>query len=152
MPRFLGIDYGQKRVGLALSDEAAIIAMPLEVLTVQHPNQAVAAVCRVCQEREVAGIVIGLPLNMNGSQGPSAEAAKAFGERLRSQRALPVEFWDERLSSQQAERVLIDADVRRSKRKTVIDMLAAQTILQSWLDRRQARVAQARDAMSGSDS
>lgn len=138
MARILGIDYGERRMGVAVSDEAGIIALPLCVVPVRGPRQAADETARLIQEKQAGRVVIGLPLNMNGSRGPAAEAVEQFVAKLRALTALPVETWDERLSSRAAERILVEADVRRAKRKTVIDQLAAQIMLQSYLDRQAA--------------
>ncbi len=142
MPRILGIDYGERRMGFAVSDEAEIIAMPLCVVAVLHPRQAAEEVARRVLEKQAGAVVVGLPLNMNGSRGPAAEAVAQFVERLRKMVSVPVTTWDERLSSKAAERILIDADVRRAKRKNVIDKLAAQIMLQCYLDAKGPRPEQ----------
>lgn len=134
MPRTLGVDYGERRVGLAISDELGMMALSLDILQVQSSKQAIREVLRLCQEKQVAGIVVGLPLNMDGSRGPAVEAVERFVLELRRQGGRPVEVWDERLSSRQVERMLIDSDVSRSRRKGLVDKLAAQVILQSYLD------------------
>ncbi|MDP2991418.1 MAG: Holliday junction resolvase RuvX [Kiritimatiellota bacterium] len=134
MPRYLGVDYGERRVGLAISDELGMMALPLDILPVQGTKQVIRDVLRLCQEKQVAVIVVGLPLNMDGSRGPAVEAVERFVLQLRRQAGWPVEVWDERMSSRQVERMLIDADVSRSKRKGLVDKLAAQVILQSYLD------------------
>ena len=134
MSRVLGVDYGERRLGFAISDEAGIIAMPLCVVTVNHPRQALDEVQHQVREKQAGRVIIGMPLNMNGSRGPAADAVERFINRLRATITVPVETWDERLSSKAAERILIDADVRRKKRKGVIDQLAAQSRLQSYLD------------------
>lgn len=134
MPRILGIDYGERRLGFAISDEMGIIAMPLCVVTVEHPRHALDEVQRLVQEKQAGQVVVGMPLNMNGTRGPASEAVARFVARLGKAIAIPVATWDERLSSKAAERILIDADVRRQKRKGVIDQLAAQIMLQSYLD------------------
>jgi len=134
MPRTLGVDYGERRVGLAISDELGMMALPLDILLVQSSRQVIGDVLRLCHEKQVAAIVVGLPLNMDGSRGPAAEAVERFVLELRRQGDRPVEVWDERMSSRQVERMLIDSDVSRSKRKGIVDKLAAQVILQSYLD------------------
>jgi putative Holliday junction resolvase len=121
-------------MGFAVSDEAQIIAMPLCVVAVQHPRQAAAEVQRLVREKQAGAVVVGMPLNMNGTRGPAAEYVEQFVARLRESGSVPVETWDERLSSKAAERILVDADVRRDKRKNVIDQVAAQIMLQSYLD------------------
>lgn len=134
MPRYLGVDYGERRVGLAISDELGMMALPLDILPVQGPKQVIRDVLRMCQEKQVATIVVGLPLNMDGSRGAAVEAVERFVHELRRQAGLPVEVWDERMSSRQVERMLIDADLSRSRRKSLVDKLAAQVVLQSYLD------------------
>jgi len=134
MPRYLGVDYGERRVGLAISDELGLMALPLNILPVQSSKQVIRDVLRMCQEKQAAAIVVGLPLNMDGSRGPAVEAVERFVQELRRQAGLPVEVWDERMSSRQVERMLIDADVSRARRKGIVDKLAAQVILQSYLD------------------
>jgi putative Holliday junction resolvase len=134
MPRTLGVDYGERRVGLAISDELGLLALPLDILPVQGSKQVIRDVLCLCQERQVAVIVVGLPLNMDGSRGPAVEAVERFVQELRRQGGRPVEVWDERMSSRQVERMLIDSDVSRSRRKGIVDKLAAQVVLQSYLD------------------
>jgi len=137
MGRWLGVDYGEKRVGLAISDESGILATPLRIADVLSPKQAARAVREACAEIEAVGIVVGLPLNMNGTIGFKAEEVNVFCERLRRSVNVPVETWDERLSTSMVERVLLDADMSRGKRRKVRDKLAAQVILQGWLDAKQ---------------
>lgn len=134
MARILGIDYGRRRLGIALSDELAMLAMPLETVHVQTVNEALAAALKFAFQRKVARIVVGLPLNMNGTHGPMADEVQAFVTRLAEASGLPVDTWDERLSSGLVERTLIEADVSRARRKEVRDKLAAQVILQGFLD------------------
>ncbi len=135
MARTLGVDYGTRRIGLACSDEAGLIAMPLAILPCEGGLAAVvAAIGRVCDEKQVADIVIGMPLNMDGSRGPAAEAAQRMADALAAGTGRPVKTWDERWSSRQAERMLIDADVSRRRRRGLVDQVAAQYILQSYLD------------------
>ena len=137
MGRWLGVDYGEKRVGLAVSDESGILATPLRIADVLSPKQAARAVREACAEIEAVGIVVGLPLNMNGTIGFKAEEVNVFCERLRRSVNVPVETWDERLSTSMVERVLLEADMSRGKRRKVRDKLAAQVILQGWLDAKQ---------------
>jgi putative Holliday junction resolvase len=135
--RTLGIDYGEKRVGVAISDEEGIIATPLCILEVKSVKDAVSQTVGMCKEREAEQIVVGLPLNMNGTVGPSAEAALAFVEALAAKVDTPIATEDERLTTKLVERVLLQGDVSRAKRKKVRDKLAAQAILQGYLDRAQ---------------
>ena len=132
--RTMGIDYGTRRVGIAVSDELGMIATGRETLHIQSVKEAVQRVSEVVQSSEVGRIVVGLPLNMDGSRGPMVEAVEAFVTKLKASISVPVEMWDERLSSKMAERVLLEADMSREKRKRVIDKMAAQAILQGWLD------------------
>jgi len=134
MRRALGLDVGDKTVGLALSDELGFTAQGLPTVQRKSVEADLAAVAAVCSERSVEVLVVGLPLNMDGSEGPRAQKSRRFGDALGAKTGLPVEYQDERLSTVQAERVLLDADVSRKKRKKVIDMLAAQVILQSWME------------------
>lgn len=136
MARTLGVDYGERRVGLAISDELGMLAMPLDILAAQSLKQVIRDVLCLCREKRVAGIVVGLPLNMDGSRGPAVESVERFVQELRRQGDLPVAVWDERMSSRQVERMLIDSDVSRSRRKGLVDKLAAQVVLQSYLDAR----------------
>ena len=135
--RVLGIDFGSKRVGLALGDTESRLATALATL----PNDSALfeAIGQVCRERGIEAIVVGLPLNMDGSRGPQAAAATEFADRLGSHLGLPVETWDERLSTAEVERALLAGGLSRKKRKARRDRLAAQLILQSYLDARRGR-------------
>jgi putative Holliday junction resolvase len=138
--RILGIDYGRCRFGLALSDEDGTLASPLPPQERSGSlDSDLAALSRLIRDRQVARLVVGLPLNMNGSSGGMAKEALAFAEQLRTRTGLPVETADERLTSEEAERVLIEGHVSRGRRKTLRDGLAAVLILQCYLD--QHRVA-----------
>ncbi len=134
MGRVLGIDYGTRRLGLALSDATAMLAMPLCVAEVQSMKEALEAVCRTAVEKEVVKIVVGHPLNMDNTKGPMADEVEVFVRKLKDKSRLPVELWDERMSTGLVERMLLQADVSRSRRKDVRDKLAAQVILQGYLD------------------
>jgi putative Holliday junction resolvase len=137
MGRWLGVDYGTRRIGLACSDAREIIVSPADTLsgTGTRPGD-VAAVLRWATSHEIEGIVVGLPLNMDGTDSRQTQMTRTFIEELRSCTPLPVEAWDERLSSYQADTILAAADVRRSRRQGLRDALAAQVILQSFLDAR----------------
>ncbi len=137
MPRRMGIDYGVKRMGVAVCDPAEMFATPLCVVPVRGDVHAASEVKRLIEETGAESIVVGLPINMNNTRGPMAERAEAFAARLREVTRLPVDVWDERLTTSAAERTLIAADVRRDKRKNIVDMLAAQGILQSFMDAHQ---------------
>lgn len=132
--RILGIDYGAVRVGLALSDDLGILAMPLE--TVEGPK-VMNRICQIILDRKIEFVVIGMPRNMDGSYGPKAEEVRRFSDTLKKKLPVEIRLWDERLTTQSMERMLIEADVSRKKRKEVIDQLAAQQILQSYLDAQQ---------------
>ncbi len=132
--RILGLDVGDRRIGVAVSDELALFAQGLFVLERRSLAVDTAALREVMSEYDVTRIVVGMPRNMNGSYGPQAEKTASFIDRLEQSCGLPCIAWDERLTTQQAERVLIAANQRRSKRKAVRDKLAAQLILQSYLD------------------
>lgn len=134
MGRILGIDYGEKRIGFAISDELKVVASPLLVHSRKKKGDDLSAVIHLCSERYVERIVIGQPLNMDGSSGSAVEKVEDFVERLRMETSIDIDLWDERMSTMSAERVLLEGDVSRSKRKTVVDKLAAQIILQSYLD------------------
>lgn len=134
MPRIMGVDYGTKRIGLALSDESATIAFPRETVTIQNPQEGVRRVVELARAWKADQIVVGLPLNMNGTEGPLAHAAREFIAQLQKQLAIPITPWDERLSSRCAENLLIEAGTSRQKRRQVVDKIAAQIILQSYLE------------------
>jgi putative Holliday junction resolvase len=121
-------------VGLALSDPSLTIARPFDVLGARRLDVLFEALARIIAEQEVDRIVLGLPLQMDGTPGLAAEEVEEFAEKLRARFALPVELWDERLTTAQAERAMLDADLSRAKRKLRRDKVAAQMILQSYLD------------------
>lgn len=133
--RALAIDVGSVRLGLAVSDPLGLTAQPLAVVRRSGPAKDLEAIRKVVAEREIGVLVLGLPFNMDGSEGPAAEAARAFGKLLEPL-DLPIEYVDERLSTVMAESVLLSADLRRADRKEVRDKIAATIILQAWLDRR----------------
>jgi len=135
MMRTLGIDYGERRVGVAISDPFGSIALGLCTLQVTGMNNAVNQVSEICKEKDVQTVVVGLPLNMNGSASEMSERVEKFIVKLTERTGLNIITSDERLSSAMVERTLLDADMSRTKRKGVIDKLAAQVILQGYLDR-----------------
>ncbi len=138
MARTLGVDYGTRRVGFAVSDEMAIVAVPLFIREVTSVAEAVRVVRAVAAEKGAACVVVGIPLNMDGSKGPMALQVEAFVALLREGGGLEIATWDERLSTGLVERMLVAADVSRARRKEVRDKLAAQVILQGYLDSRSA--------------
>lgn len=132
--RVLGIDYGDKRIGLALSDQLRIIASPLEVYYRKSLQQDLEYIQKIIQANQVDTIVIGLPINMDGTLGERATQTQDFGEQLRQLTNIPIVYVDERWTSKESERILIQSNIRREKRKTLVDKVAAQNILQRYLD------------------
>jgi putative holliday junction resolvase len=134
--RLLGLDLGEKTIGLALSDTLLTVATPMETLKRGKFTADAAKIEAVIREQGVGGLVIGLPLNMDGSDGPSAQSARAFARNF-AQRApdLPILLWDERLSTAAVTRTLLEADASRARRGQVIDKMAAAYILQGALER-----------------
>jgi putative Holliday junction resolvase len=130
----IGMDYGEKRCGFAVSDPDEIIAMPLQTIEVRNEQEIVSAAKSVIVDKDASMLVVGLPLNMDGSSGPMAQKVNDLLPKLREAIGIPVTTWDERLSTSMVDRTLIDADVSRQKRKQVRDKLAAQVILQGYLD------------------
>ena len=132
--RTLGIDFGTKTIGLAVSDATGLISHGIGTVSCKNLKHDLKELQKKIEEYEVKKIVVGLPKNMDGSLGKSAQQVLVFVEKLKNRFALPVDTWDERLSTVEAERVLIHADTSRSKRKKVIDKVAATIILQGYLD------------------
>lgn len=130
-----GLDLGTKTIGVAVSDGLRQIASPLTVIRRVKFTADAAALMDIVAGRGLAGLVLGLPLNMDGSEGPRAQSTRAFARNLERLTALPIGFWDERLSTVAAERALIEADASRRRRAAVIDQVAAGYILQGALDR-----------------
>lgn len=133
--RSLGLDIGDVRIGVALSDPLGIIAQPFHVIECISPDRDLEAIRKIVEEKEVVRIVVGLPLNQAGRVGPQAEKVLAFVEVLRKTVPIEIVTQDERFTTAGVERMLIDAGVRRKRRKQVIDKIAAQQILQMYLDR-----------------
>ena len=133
MQRILGIDYGEARIGLALSDELGLIAHPLETMEVRTTEPA-RRIGEIAKREKVALLVLGMPRNMDGSYGPAAEKVREFIAKLEGALTVPIRTWDERLTSAQANRMLIAGNVRRQDRKQVVDKMAAAILLQSFLD------------------
>jgi putative holliday junction resolvase len=136
--RVLAIDWGTVRLGLAASDPLGISAQGLESLRRTTEIDDLEAIRHHVERLEVSDVVVGLPRNMDGSLGESAVTAQRFADRLRDYLHLPVHLWDERLTSLAAERVLVDAGVRRKARRGLVDQVAATMILQGFLDRQSA--------------
>ena len=140
--RILGLDFGTKTTGVAVSDPLGWTAQGLEIIRRQDENSlkpTLARIAELCTAYQVEKIVLGLPKNMNNTLGERGEATLLFKEKLEARLKIPVETWDERLSTVAAESILLEADVSRKKRKNVIDKLAATIILQNYLDSVQKR-------------
>ena len=133
--RLLGLDLGEKTIGLALSDVEWRIASALKTIARKTFRADAAALLGAVDAFDVGGLVLGLPLNMDGSSGPRVQATRAFARNIRALRPLPILFWDERLSTIAAERAMLAADLSRAKRAAAIDAAAAAFILQGALDR-----------------
>jgi putative Holliday junction resolvase len=134
--RILCLDYGEKRIGLALSDELAITAQPLGKIEAATDERRLEEIRKVVAENEVSEVVVGLPLTLKGDVSHAGARVRAFARDLNHHLCLPVVTWDERLSTRQGEQILIDAGMSRKKRKGVVDSVAAAIILQSYLDAR----------------
>ncbi|HUI14659.1 MAG TPA: Holliday junction resolvase RuvX [Xanthobacteraceae bacterium] len=131
----IGLDLGTKTVGVAVSDPDRRIAAPVETVARKRFSLDAARILELATERRAVGIVLGLPINMDGTEGPRAQSTRAFARNLARLTELPIALWDERLSTAAVERALIAADASRAKRKAVIDQHAAAYILQGALDR-----------------
>lgn len=128
--RILGIDYGTKRIGLALSDELGYTAQPLPFVEADKFQQ----IAEIVKQRDVTKIVVGLPRNMDGTYGASADAARQLIEKLKPLVTIPIVTWDERLTTSQANRVMTETNTSRAKRKEKVDSMAAQLLLQSYME------------------
>ena len=137
--RIMGLDYGDRKIGVAVSDMFGWTAQGLEVVERRRDGAEMQRIADLVREQEVEEIVVGLPKNMNGSIGPRGEICIAFADQLRDMLNLPVHLWDERLTTVSAERTLIEADVSRKKRRQVVDKMAASLILQNYLDSKSKR-------------
>ena len=133
--RLLGLDVGTKTIGLALSDVMRQIATPLETIRRTKFSADAVRLLDLARHHGVGGLVIGLPVNLDGSEGPRAQSTRAFARNLAALTDLPMAFWDERLSTAAAERALLEADASRKRRAELIDKMAAAYILQGALDR-----------------
>jgi putative holliday junction resolvase len=130
----MGLDVGTKTVGVAVADELGLTAQPITVVRRSSLKKDLADLLALARERSVDRFVVGLPLNMDGSEGPRAQATRKFGDALATASGLPIIYQDERLTTVAAERALLEADVSRARRREVIDQVAATIILQGWLD------------------
>lgn len=135
--RILGLDVGSKTVGVAVSDPLGWTAQGVEIIRINEDEKefGLDRLSEIIAEKKATGVVLGLPKNMNNTEGPRAEAARAYAQMVSDRFGLPTDFQDERLTTVQAERMLVEeADVSRKKRKQVIDKIAAEFILQNYLD------------------
>lgn len=130
----LAVDYGDKRTGIAVCDKLEILASPVCVLTEWNAETLAQKIIDIAKEKKAEKIVVGLPKNMDGSKGFRAEACEALGGLIKSGCDIPVVFWDERLTTVSAHRILSENNVRGKKRKSVVDSVAAEIILQSYID------------------
>jgi putative Holliday junction resolvase len=135
--RILGLDIGSKRIGVAMSDELGLTAQGLESMKCKDSATDLERIVKLVTDYGVSEIVVGIPFNMDGSEGPQAKKVRAFMQLLGDRVAVPLKEWDERLSTVAAERTLLEADMSRAKRRKVVDKLAAVIILQGYLDRKQ---------------
>lgn len=132
----VGLDLGEKTIGVAVSDATRTVASPLELIRKTKFTDDATTLFRLMESRKAGGIVIGLPVNMDGTEGPRCQSSRAFARNLLRLRDIPIAFWDERMSSMAVNRVLIDeADVTRARRAELVDKMAAAWILQGALER-----------------
>ena len=135
MTALVGLDLGDKTIGVAVSDRLGSVATPLETIRKKKFTQDSARLMEIVAHRGIGAILLGLPRNMDGSEGPRCQSTRAFARNLAGLTDLPIGFWDERLSTVAAERALLEADTSRKRRAEVIDHVAAAYILQGALDR-----------------
>ena len=135
MNALMGLDLGTKTIGVAVSDRIGAVATPLETVKRKKFSVDAARLLEIIKERDISGILLGLPRNMDGTEGPRCQSTRAFARNLAPLTDLPISFWDERLSTVAAEKALLEADTTRKRRAEVIDHVAASYILQGALDR-----------------
>ncbi len=138
MTRIMALDVGEATIGVAISDPLGLTAQPVTTVRRVGPVKDIRTLLKMAGEREVGTIVVGLPLTLSGEEGEAASATRAFAQRLQAAARCPVVTWDERLTTVQAERALLEGDVSRRRRRQVINHIAAAIILQSYLDSRSA--------------
>lgn len=136
--RLMGLDIGDRRIGVALTDEDAVLAYPLEVLERTSPDKDLGRIVEIIDQYGVERVVAGLPKTLSGEVGPQGEKVLSFLDKLRLRSAVPVVTWDERLTTVEVERLLISADMGRRRRRRVVDKLAAALILNSYLHSRKS--------------
>ncbi|MCH2251399.1 MAG: Holliday junction resolvase RuvX [Cognatishimia sp.] len=135
MQALMGLDLGTKTIGVAVSDGMQSVATPLETVKRKKFTQDAERLLQIIAERNIGAVILGLPLNMDGTEGPRAQSTRAFARNLEKLIPIPITFWDERLSTVAAERALLEGDTSRKRRSEVIDHVAASYILQGVLDR-----------------
>ena len=135
--RVMGLDFGQARIGVAISDELGLLAHPFETIPAARLDAAAKRIAQIAREKDVERVILGLPRHMNGELGTAAAAAEAFAEKLRPLLNCPVTMWDERLTTTAANRALRDAGQKTRQTRGIVDQVAAQMILQGYLDRMQ---------------
>jgi len=135
MQALVGLDLGEKTIGVAVSDSFLSVATPLETVRRKKFGLDAARLLEIIKDRRIGGVVLGLPRNMDGSEGPRCQSTRAFARNFEKLSSLPITFWDERLSTVAAEKALLEADTSRRRRAEVIDHVAASYILQGLLDR-----------------
>lgn len=128
------MDFGSRRIGVAISDPAGIMAQPLTVIERRNKDADMVAISKLIEEYKVDEIVIGLPVSMTGELGPQAKVVLEYADSLKEMIKVPIRTWDERLTTALAERTLLESEVKRGQRKEIIDKIAAATMLQSYLD------------------
>ena len=133
--RLMGLDLGSKTIGLSLSDVTLTVASPLETIRRTKFSKDVERLLELAAQHEIGGFIIGLPVNMDGSEGPAAQSARAFVRNLQKLSPIPVTFWDERMSTVAVTRTLLEADASRARRAEVVDKMASAYILQGALER-----------------
>ena len=133
MNRALGIDHGDARIGVAISDDLGMLAHPMETIHVKA-SDPIPRIAQIVEKEKIGTIILGLPRNMDGTYGPAAEKVKAFAEKLKTAVSCPVKLWDERMTTKAAQRGLHAAGKNTKQSRSVIDQAAAQLILQGWLD------------------
>ncbi len=134
--RIMGLDVGTKTIGVAISDESGLIAQPLCVIKRSSFSEDLEEILGLIEEHSIKLIIVGMPVNMDGTLGPRSKETQRFIDKIKDKIPVPIETWDERLSTVAVTRVLIEGDASRAKRKTVVDKLAASYILQGYLDSR----------------
>ena len=137
--KIMGLDVGDRRIGIALSDDEGVIALPRETLKRESTSKDVDRLAALALKEAVGRIVVGLPISLDGTEGPQAKKTRGFIASLSGRTAVPVDTWDERLTTVAAERSLLESDVSRARRRDVVDQVAATLMLQSYLDCRRAR-------------